>query len=68
MARERGRVKWFDNNKGHGFIECPGGEDLYVEYVDLKMDFKSLDRGDEVEFDTVKSDRGPKATNVVKVG
>ncbi len=68
MARERGRVKWFDDEKGHGFIERPEGGDLYVEYADIRMDFKSLNEGDEVEFDVTESDRGPQAVNVVKVG
>jgi len=68
MARERGKVKWFDNERGHGFIERPDGEDLFVEYADINMDFKSLDNGDTVEFDAVEYDRGYKAVNVVKVG
>jgi cold shock protein len=68
MAREKGSVKWFDNENGHGFIERDGGKDVYVEYTDINMDFKMLERGDTVEFDVIEYDRGLKAVGVVKVG
>lgn len=67
MARERGTVKWFDNQSGHGFIERDAGQDVYVEYTDIKMDFKVLEKGDEVEFEIVEYDRGLRAVEVVKV-
>lgn len=67
MARDRGTVKWFDNERGHGFIEGPDGRNIFVEYSAINMDFKSLEKGDEVEFETVEYDRGYKAVDVVKV-
>ena len=68
MAREKGTVKWFDNENGHGFIVRADGQDVYVEYADINMDFKILERGDEVEFEVVEYDRGLKAVGVIKVG
>ncbi|HET7560263.1 MAG TPA: cold shock domain-containing protein [Limnochordia bacterium] len=66
---ERGRVKWFSNEKGYGFIERDGGEDVFVHFSAINEDgFKTLDEGQEVEFEIVSGDRGPQAANVVKVG
>lgn len=64
----RGTVKWFNDAKGFGFITQENGEDVFVHYSSIKGDgFKSLAEGQQVEFDIVQGDRGPKATNVVKV-
>lgn len=63
-----GRVKWFNNEKGFGFIERDGGEDVFVHFSAIQGDgFKSLDEGQEVEFDIVKGDRGPQAANVSRI-
>ncbi len=65
---ERGKVKWFSNSKGYGFIERENGEDVFVHYSALQGEgFKSLDEGQEVEFEVTQGNKGPQATNVVKV-
>lgn len=65
---ERGKVKWFNNSKGYGFIERENGEDVFVHYTALQGEgFKSLDEGQEVEFDVGQGKKGLQATNVVKV-
>jgi CspA family cold shock protein len=64
-----GKVKWFSNSKGYGFIEQENGGDVFVHYSAIKGDgFKSLDQGDKVQFEVVQGDKGLKASNVVKVG
>lgn len=64
----RGTVKWFNDAKGFGFITQENGEDVFVHYSSIQGDgFKSLAEGQQVEFEIVQGDRGPKATNVVKV-
>ncbi|MFQ5910774.1 MAG: cold-shock protein [Thermoplasmata archaeon] len=64
----RGIVKWFNENKGYGFIEREDGGDVYVHFSAIKTEgFKTLKEGDTVEFDVVAGDRGPRAANVVKV-
>ncbi|MGE5892704.1 MAG: cold shock domain-containing protein [bacterium] len=64
----RGTVKWFNDAKGFGFITQENGDDVFVHYSSIQGDgFKSLAEGQKVEFDIVQGDRGPKATNVVKV-
>ena len=61
-----GRVKWFDNRKGFGFVEQDTGEDVFVHYSSISGDgFKTLDEGDSVAFDVVEGEKGPRATNVV---
>lgn len=66
---ERGRVKWFSNEKGYGFIEREGGEDVFVHYSSIDQEgFKTLDEGQEVEFEIVQGTRGPQAANVRKIG
>lgn len=66
---ERGRVKWFSNEKGYGFIERESGEDVFVHFSAIRQEgFKTLDEGQEVEFEIVMGDRGPQAANVVKLG
>ncbi len=64
----KGTVKWFNNQKGYGFISDETGKDVFVHYSGLKMEgFKSLDEGQAVEFDVVQGEKGPQATNVVKL-
>ncbi|MCR4629852.1 MAG: cold shock domain-containing protein [Bacillota bacterium] len=61
----KGTVKWFNNQKGYGFINDEEGNDVFVHYTGLTMEgFKSLDEGAKVEFDVVNGAKGPQATNV----
>ena len=63
-----GRVKWFNDAKGYGFIEQENGQDVIVHYSAIKGDgFKSLAEGQRVEFEIVQGAKGPQATNVVKL-
>jgi len=63
----RGRVKWFNAEKGFGFIEREGGKDVFVHFSAIQMEgFKTLDEGQEVEFEIVEGERGPQAANVVR--
>ncbi|MED1560131.1 cold-shock protein, partial [Bacillus paramycoides] len=62
-----GKVKWFNADKGFGFIEREGGEDVFVHFSAIQIDgFKSLDEGQSVTFEVEKGQRGPQATNVQK--
>lgn len=63
-----GTVKWFNADKGYGFIEREAGEDVFVHFSAIQGDgFKTLDEGQTVEFDVVDGDRGQQAENVVRV-
>lgn len=69
MARLQGKVKWFNNNKGYGFIGQDAGADVFVHYTAIQGDgFKSLQEGDTVEFEIVQGQKGPQADHVTKVG
>ncbi len=62
-----GKVKWFNDKKGFGFIEQPNGEDIFVHFSVIEGDgFKSLDEGQEVEYEAVQGPKGLQAARVVK--
>ena len=64
---ETGRVKWFNEAKGFGFIERQGGPDVFVHYSAIVGDrFRSLKEGDEVSFEVTQGPKGPQAANVTK--
>lgn len=66
--RERGKVKWFNDAKGYGFIEREGGEDVFVHFSAIQGEgFKTLSEGQELEFDVVPGAKGPQAANVVPI-
>ena len=63
-----GKVKWFNAEKGYGFITDPEGKDIFVHFSAIKSEgFKTLDEGQQVSYDVVNGDRGPQASNVVKL-
>ena len=63
-----GVVKWFNANKGFGFIKREEGQDLFVHFSSINMQgYKSLTEGDKVSFEVEDTDRGPQAKNVVRV-
>lgn len=63
-----GRVKWFNNSKGYGFIGQDGGADVFVHYSAITGEgYRSLQEGDTVEFEVVQGQKGPQAANVSKV-
>lgn len=64
----KGKVKWFSNQKGYGFITTDSGSDVFVHHTAIQGDgYKSLDEGQEVEFEVTKGPKGDQATNVVKL-
>ncbi|RMG01934.1 MAG: cold-shock protein [Nitrospirae bacterium] len=64
----QGTVKWFNETKGYGFITCEDGSDVFVHYSSIQDDgFRTLAEGQSVSFDIEQGDKGPKATNVVKL-
>jgi len=67
MNRERGVVKWFNNAKGYGFIGREGGNDIFCHYSAIQGEgYKSLQEGDQVEFEIVNGQKGQQASNVTK--
>ena len=64
----RGTVKWFNNQKGYGFICDEQGNDVFVHYSGLNMEgYKNLEENQKVEFDVVDGEKGPQATNVTVI-
>jgi len=64
----RGKVKWFDNKKGYGFVVPENGKDVFVHYSVIQGDgFKTLNEGQEVEFEIISTEKGEQARNVTKV-
>ena len=64
LPREQGRVKWFDSDKGYGFLVRPTGEDLFVHHSEVQGDAASLAPNVEVEYEVGRNDRGPNARRV----
>lgn len=64
----KGTVKWFNAEKGYGFIQVEDGDDVFVHFSAIQGEgFKTLDEGQQVEFDITQGSRGPQAANVVKL-
>jgi len=64
----QGKVKWFNQEKGYGFIEVEGAKDVFVHYSAIQQEgFKTLKEGDIVEFDVVEGQKGPQAANVTVI-
>jgi CspA family cold shock protein len=67
VAQYTGKVKWFNNAKGYGFIGRDDGPDVFVHYSAIQIDgYKSLKEGDEVEFNIIEGQKGPQADQVVR--
>jgi len=65
--RITGKVKWFNNAKGYGFIEREGGSDVFVHYSAIQGEgYKTLSEGQPVEFEVILGEKGPQASNVSK--
>jgi len=61
-----GKVKWFNESKGYGFIESEDGEDVFVHFSEIQSEgFKTLKEGQEVEFEKTEGQKGPQASNVI---
>ena len=68
MDRIQGKVKWFNNRKGYGFVGRDDGDDVFVHYSAIDGDgFKTLQEGDLIEFEVVQGQKGPQADKVTKV-
>ena len=68
LGKLQGKVKWFNNTKGYGFIGQDTGPDVFVHYSAISMDgFKTLQEGDAVELEVVQGQKGPQADKVTKV-
>ena len=68
MERLKGTVKWFNNAKGYGFIGRENGPDVFVHYSSITAEgYKSLQEGDQVEFEIAQGQKGPQAANVARV-
>lgn len=64
----KGKVKWFNDAKGYGFIEQDAGEDVFVHFTAIQTDgFKTLAEGQQVEFEVTEGKKGPQAANVLKL-
>ena len=63
-----GKVKWFNSEKGYGFITTDEGNDIFVHYSQIQKEgFKSLEEGERVSFDVVDGDKGPQASNIESI-
>ena len=63
-----GTVKWFNSEKGYGFITTDAGQDVFAHFSAIQTEgFKSLEEGQKVSFEIVEGDRGPQASNIVKL-
>jgi CspA family cold shock protein len=68
LAVAKGRVKWFNETRGYGFITNQEGEELYVHFTDIQgRGYKTLVEGEEVEYDVKANEKGKQATNVMKL-
>jgi cold shock protein len=68
-ARISGTVKWFNSQKGYGFIQREGGPDVFVHYSAIQSNgYRELAEGDRVEFEITSGPKGPQATNVLRLG
>lgn len=64
----KGIIKWFNKEKGYGFINGKSDEDIFVHYTSIKIDgYRTLSEGQEVEYTLIKTDKGLQATNVIPV-
>ncbi|EFI84592.1 Cold shock protein CspD [Listeria grayi] len=65
---QNGKVKWFNNEKGYGFIETENGEDIFAHFTAIQGDgYKTLEEGQSVSFEVVEGNRGPQAANIEKL-
>ncbi len=63
-----GKVKWFNKQKGYGFIECENRQDVFVHFSAINSEgYKTLEEGQKVQFDIVQGEKGPQAKDVVKI-